>query len=184
MGMELEYGRAEVRRRGVFGRVAMWLGGVACIGSVLWVGGSLVPCSRVTQVDSCAICGTERETKRSYICGIQTKQGQVVYATDFTERYDKFVAEPHSHDWMRTAHSRSSGGLWGYSGVGCGGSTPPRVEVMEMAVSWIDEFERRPIEVRRLVYRRLVECKSPEEVVPMVKLLRDWAPPRPMPEPE
>jgi hypothetical protein len=161
-----EYG-IEPRGKGLvhrYVRRALVVAAAAAIVMVCWVGSSLVPCSRASREESCVVCGAERHVWTSYIMGFQSGHEESEGQSEFVDIYDRLVGEPHTHAWLVTAHSTAHGNLWGYGGIGEGGSTPPQIEVTEVAIRWMKRFADRGLQERRQIYGRLRSCRSQEEV--------------------
>lgn len=97
--------------------------------------------------------------------------------TALTELYDKYIAEPHQHQWSGGGFGRTRKHILG-SRIHTDGAHSGQYHLYQNRLTRellfaMELFKDEPIEFRRKVYRDLIECKDREAYERVRQLLTD-----------
>jgi len=142
---------------------------VVAAGFAMFMIGSFIPTSRRTDQFMCSVCGKEKTHVQCDVVGFVYRDRTIESTDTCGDIYERLIGLPHQHQWAPDGHSIGCGNLWGYGGVGCGGSGE-RAEAVYDALKAIEsDFRNRPIEERRALYAMMQQMTTSSEIQAFVR---------------
>ncbi len=135
---------------------------------------------RSMKFDNCGLCGANKSEVIIYIYGIPAKRKTSgTQNNEYTDYYDKYIAEPHEHQWAGGGFGTTLKYLFGGrlnkdGGWGYGGKYPLyHHQLTRNVLSVMEVFEDEPLVFRRQVFHELIECKKFEDYKGAQKLIEE-----------
>ena len=135
---------------------------------------------RSMKLNNCGLCGASKSEVTVYIYGIPVNRKRSgIRKNDYTDHYDKYIAEPHEHQWAGGGFATPLTNICGArpkpaGGGGYGGKYPLyHHQLTRNVLSVMEVFEDEPLEFRRQVFHELIECKKFEDYKRAQKLIEE-----------
>lgn len=135
---------------------------------------------RSSKFNNCGLCGASKSEVIIYIYGIPAKRKTSgIRKNEYTDYYDKYIAEPHEHQWVGGGMGTTLKYLFGGrldkdGGWGYGGKYPLyHYQLTRNVLSVMELFKDEPLEFRRQVFHELIECRKFEDYERVQKLIEE-----------
>jgi len=125
----------------------------------------------------CRLCGAWKSETTFYLWAFRIrKEMEGPQRTWPTELFDKYIAEPHQHEWVECGDHTSKWHIFEERvHLDWMGSSRPifHYRLRRELLLAMELFKDEPVEFRREVYRYLIECKDQEDYERVRRLLED-----------
>ena len=128
---------------------------------------------------NCRLCGAQKSEKTVHLWAfcIQ-KEFKGPTRTALTDLYDKYIAEPHDHQWTGGGYGRTIRHIYEKGGLHSDGFHGGEYPIYQFwlsrdLLSEMEMFKDETVEFRREVYRHLIECKDRMDYESARQLLKD-----------
>ena len=119
--------------------------------------------------NKCRLCHVTRSEKIIYVYHIPVyRKTSKTQRTDYTDLYDKYIAEPHKHQWSGGGCSRHTKFLFKRGGVRSCGFHSGKYHFLQLKISnellsLMELLEHESQSFRREIFHGLIECNNPND---------------------
>lgn len=139
----------------------------------------LVPIYKKCQKGSmCRLCGVHKSETTVHLWAFRVHRAITSPTrTAHTDLYDKYIAEPHQHQWCGGGFGTTSRHIWGgglhLDGLHGGEYPIYQYRLSRDLLAAMELFKDEPIEFRREIFHDLIECKDRQSFERVRQLLKD-----------
>ena len=157
-------------------KIAILTGVIAALCVVFF----FVPFCKTSKSYTCPVCGAIRNKKVVRVFGIPIwMRRSKVQRQPVTDIYDKYIGQPHEHEWAGGGYSRTVGTLLGPGLHGDGAHTvkpysPVQPWLTHIALTAVAQVKEWPKEERVDLYYAILDCND-HESFPVVREIFEQA---------
>ncbi|UCE48739.1 MAG: hypothetical protein JSW47_01055 [Phycisphaerales bacterium] len=128
--------------------------------------------------DNCRLCGVQKNETTVHLWAFRIQRKVVgPTRTAQTDLYDKYIAEPHQHQWAGGGFGMYTRRIYG-GGIHTDGFHNGEYSISQYRLSRellpaMEMFNDESVEFRREVYRDLIDCKGSKDYARVRQLLND-----------